>query len=326
MQLEIVMYHYVRPHASTEFPKIQGLDIEGFVRQMDFFYENKNVVSTNDVLSAFNGDLKLPDNAVWLTFDDGYKDHYEYAAPVLEKYGFNAAFFPVSDTYTSDVLLDVNAIHHILACHASNAGLLALLREEMLNAGFTKEEIQTLWKSVKEDPKFNEKLKHYLRWESSNETPSYDTEIVLIFKRTLQGTLPHLVRKKIIDRIFEMVVGMSKQSLAKKLYMSKLELTSLVKRGFTVGSHTSSHRWLSHLTYDEQLEEIDNSLTSLREINGSIDNWIFCYPCGAYNADTLDILSKKNCSLGLTTKSGAAVVSYNNRFELPRLDTNDLPQ
>ena len=92
--LDIVMYHYVRPLIGSRYPKIKGLEVDSFKRQIEFFAANRTVVSTLDVLNAVKGEFKLPKGAVWLTFDDGYKDHIEYVAPLLEKFGFDAAFFP----------------------------------------------------------------------------------------------------------------------------------------------------------------------------------------------------------------------------------------
>ena len=51
-----------------------------------------------------------------------------------------------------------------------------------------------------------------------------------------------------------------------------------------------------------------------------------CYPYGAYNNSLINILKKKNCKLGLTTKVDIASLSKENAFTLERLDTNDLPK
>ena len=51
-----------------------------------------------------------------------------------------------------------------------------------------------------------------------------------------------------------------------------------------------------------------------------------CYPYGAYNSDTLDILKDRKCAVGLTTKVGIAKIPQDHGLELPRYDTNDFPQ
>ena len=104
------------------------------------------------------------------------------------------------------------------------------------------------------------------------------------------------------------------------------DLISLDKKGFFIGSHTSSHIWLNSSTYQEQENEIENSLNALKEIRGNNKNWIMCYPYGAYNEDTLSILEKKNCVLALTSKVGSADLTQQHRLELKRWDTNDFPQ
>lgn len=307
MPLEIIMYHYVRPILLSSYPNIKGLEVDGFIRQIEFFKKTKHVVSTAEVLCAFTEKSKLPNNSVWLTFDDGYKDHYKYVAPILENFGFDAAFFPVSDTYTSNVLLDVNTIHFILASMENEKYLINLLKKEMLDEGFSTADYNSLWSSI-------------------DKSSRHDTETVIFIKRILQRELPLEMRQRIIKRIFETVVGKSQNDLSKELYMSKSEIASLANRGFTIGSHTASHKWLNHLGYDEQVDEIDRSMNALFEINKNLDNWIMCYPYGGYNNNTLEILGEKGCALALTTHVGSTDTSSDHKFELPRLDTNDFPQ
>ena len=142
----------------------------------------------------------------------------------------------------------------------------------------------------------------------------------------LQRDLPFELRQKILARMFENLVGRSKKEVSEELYMSKDDLISLSKKGFHIGSHTSSHMWLNSLTTIEQEKEIAKSLDALRSIRNKVSNWIMCYPYGGYNDTTLSILEKMGCALALTTIVGAADLSCQHKFELKRWDTNDFPK
>jgi peptidoglycan/xylan/chitin deacetylase (PgdA/CDA1 family) len=93
-----------------------------------------------------------------------------------------------------------------------------------------------------------------------------------------------------------------------------------------VGSHGYRHLWLDKETNDSQSSEIDSSLKFLKDIGANTNNWIMCYPYGAYNESTLRILTERNCAVGLTTKVGIAEVKRDYSLELSRFDTNDYPQ
>ena len=49
------------------------------------------------------------------------------------------------------------------------------------------------------------------------------------------------------------------------------------------------------------------------------------YPYGSYNEEVIKFVKSKNCKLGLTTEVKIADIFEDNYFELPRIDTNDLP-
>ena len=307
MILDIVMYHYVRPISESRYPKIKGLELKSFQNQLDFFLKEKNLVGTDDVINAVTRSIELPKDSVWLTFDDGYKDHLDYVVPILEQKGIDAAFFPVSDTYENGSILDVNTIHYILASVDNDESLLTHLVAEMEVEGLAKSDFDNLWNST-------------------DKSSRHDSEVVIFFKRMLQRDLPLELRQKILARMFENLVGRSQKEVSEELYMSKDDLISLSKKGFHIGSHTSSHMWLNSLTTIEQEKEIAKSLDALRSIRNKVSNWIMCYPYGGYNDTTLSILEKMGCALALTTIVGAADLSCQNKFELKRWDTNDFPK
>ena len=63
--------------------------------------------------------IKKNKNCV-LTFDDGYRDHYDFVFETLVKNNIKGAFYPPVDVVLSNKLLDVNKIHIILASADEN--------------------------------------------------------------------------------------------------------------------------------------------------------------------------------------------------------------
>ena len=95
--LTVVMYHYVREIHNSKYPNIKGLELEGFKRQLDFLQSEFSIISAEDLIYyAENKVSNLPNNPCYLTFDDGYKDHYKYVLPELKKRKLQGSFFPIA--------------------------------------------------------------------------------------------------------------------------------------------------------------------------------------------------------------------------------------
>lgn len=305
--LTIVMYHYVRPIQDSKFPGIKGLELTGFERQLDFFQENYNIVETEQVIEAVTLGKKLPKNAIWLTFDDGYKDHYGYVLPSLLRRKLTGAFFPPKLAIEENVILDVNSVHHILSCAQDINELVCKLGKLCSFYGISTE-------------KFNE---CYQQFAVSNR---YDSKDTIFFKRMLQHALPEDVRSLIAAELFYEYVGETEADFSNKLYMSLDEVRSLVDNGMYVGSHGCKHYWLDKISIEAQRQDIGDSLEFLEHIGASTSKWVMCYPYGAYNQETLSLLHELGASVGVTTEVRTARLSEDNPLTLPRFDTNDFPQ
>ena len=75
------------------FPSRPGAGPQGLERQLRFLRRYTNVVDLREALTALTTGRPLPARAVAITFDDGYRDQLELAAPILERLDLPATFF-----------------------------------------------------------------------------------------------------------------------------------------------------------------------------------------------------------------------------------------
>jgi len=84
----ILTYHSVGERGGISLP------VTTFTAQMTFLAERVTVLPVADLRRAH--DDGRGDDLVAVTFDDGYRDNYERALPILERLGLCASFFPAT--------------------------------------------------------------------------------------------------------------------------------------------------------------------------------------------------------------------------------------
>ena len=94
-RVPILMYHYIS--VPPKDADIYRLDLSVTPKNLDaqLAYLKRagfTVISLDELLLALQGETELPPKPIVLTFDDGYRDNYLYAFPLLKKYGFSATF------------------------------------------------------------------------------------------------------------------------------------------------------------------------------------------------------------------------------------------
>ena len=309
-QLTVVMYHYIRDFARSRYPRINGLDVAGFRRQLDHFEARHVIVRMEDVIAAIRGDSVLPENAVLLTFDDGYAEHYDVAFPILHDRGLQGSFFPPVAPVRDGALLDVNRVHFILASAESPEAL-----AESIDADIAAADPVDGLKPIAE---------YRAEWAHPNRFDDADTIYV---KRMLQTALPEKLRAEIAGRLFARFVTADEAAFAAELYLTPDQARVMVANGMYFGSHGLSHRWLNRVDSASQVAEVDGSLTFLADLGMPVDDhWVMCYPYGGWNERLLEVLRDRSCSVGLTTEVATALIGTHDPLTLPRYDTNDFPQ
>jgi len=98
------MYHYISvpPKDADKYRLDLSVKPGDFELQIRYLVSNGyTAISLYDLYSSLAVSATLPPKPIVLTFDDGYRDAYEYAFPLLKKYGMNGTFFVISDFINS---------------------------------------------------------------------------------------------------------------------------------------------------------------------------------------------------------------------------------
>lgn len=308
-KLYIAMYHYTRDLKHSRYPEIKGLDKELFKNQIEFMKNSFNVVTMEQVLENIQGEGMhgLPENALLLTFDDGYADNYTVAYPILEEYGLQGSFFIIGKTFATHQLLDVNKIHYILA----SADIYKLVDDLKKQMDYYR---GSEYQYASTDELFHE-------YAVANR---FDIKETIFVKRMLQTVLPEKLRNTISSNLFEKYVGVTEEQLAYELYMTEEQIRTMKRHGMFIGIHGYDHYWLGNLPKDKMKQDILMALDTLDEF---IDRkqWVMNYPYGSYNQEVIRYIRQQGACIGLTTDVRVAELGKDSAFELPRLDCNDFP-
>jgi peptidoglycan/xylan/chitin deacetylase (PgdA/CDA1 family) len=103
--LTALMFHRVLPAGSEALAQSErefAFSVEGFQTTLDFVARHYNVVDLARVKAAIDGQGRLPDCPLLITFDDGWRDTIEYAMPELQKRGLPALLFLVTEVIDLD--------------------------------------------------------------------------------------------------------------------------------------------------------------------------------------------------------------------------------
>jgi peptidoglycan/xylan/chitin deacetylase (PgdA/CDA1 family) len=307
--VSIIMYHYVRDLAKSLYPEIRGLNYTLFQEQILFLKKHYNIIRMEDLIAAIKGYQDLPPNAVLLTFDDAYADHYANVFPTLLKHHIQGSFYAPIKAITEKQVLDVNKIHFVLASVSDKSALVAEIYKQL---DFYREQY-----CLESNDHYFKKLAVANRM---------DDKTIIFIKRLLQVELVEELRLLITDYLFCKYVSSDEESFSASLYMNHAQIQEMHEAGMHFGSHGYDHYWLSKLDSEALKIEVDKSKLFLDGLGVNSESLTICYPYGDYDENVIQVLKESGFALGLTTRVDVANISLDDQFQLPRLDTNDLPK
>lgn len=96
----VVAFHRIQ---ETDPPDSLTVGVAAFERHCRFFRRHFQVVPLRDLVYRLAHGLRV-DRHLAITFDDGYRDNFDNARPVLEKLSLPATFFVVTDWIGTDIV------------------------------------------------------------------------------------------------------------------------------------------------------------------------------------------------------------------------------
>lgn len=296
--LTVVAYHYVRDLARTTFPRLNGLRLDLFRRQLDAFQERFEIVALDGALEYLARRFQPAREVCLLTFDDGLKEHYTEVLPMLRERGLAACFFPATSCIEG-VVAPVHMIHFLMA--ACPLQELQRSLEAVLPASLF---------AVPLDPA------------AVARAYPWDTAEAGTFKYLLNFVLPVDVRDEAVSQVFAELLGDSK-AFARELYLSWDELREMQAHGMVIGGHSHAHRALSTLTCAEQRADLKHSDWLLQNRLRAQEHWPFAYPYGWHDDTSVGLVRELGYSCGFTVESGANAPG-SDAYRLRRFDTVQL--
>ena len=266
----ILMYHSVMENPVTQENMLGGIvhSRDVFRGQMQLLARSYRPVTLNQIKTFARGEA-LPHHAVVITFDDGYADNYEIAAPILKEVGIPATFYVTVD------------------CVAK--GLVpwpARLRF-----------------AFRTTRKQNWKDSAGTAWALHDNASS---EAAYLFSCDECCKLTGLVQEKYVSQV-ELDLDARVPSESSALMMNYEQVRGLARQGHIIGSHTMSHPNLAHVSPPELRAEMIGSKSTLeRELESTVQH--FSYPCPAlppnWSDATVEESRKAGYETAVTTDNG----------------------
>lgn len=257
-----------------------------FQQFLRYATENWNPVTVRDVAQHAKKEVSLEPLSFAISFDDGFKNNADVAAPILHDFGIPATFFVTTKFLNSSGQTWIDRIE--AAVQATTLSKVVLGR---LHGG----EFSLSSLSAKED--FMRHVRHLIKNDPQVAVEDFTEHLLKLLKIESPPT----------DRSLD-----EKLSSENLLEIAACDL-------FDIGFHTQTHPILSRLSKEDQQAEILGSKFALERICGRQFD-LFAYPEGteaSYNDKTLEILAEYAISAAFTTEP-RAVVSGDHIHKIPR--------
>jgi peptidoglycan/xylan/chitin deacetylase (PgdA/CDA1 family) len=269
----VIGYHRVvedfAAGAATSIPSML-VSRQMLERHLDWIGRLFRFVSLDELGARLDGSDGSDDPIAAITFDDGYRDFYDYAFPLLKQKGVPAAVFVVTDLVGTTGVQIHDKLYLLLARRVA---------ARSLKAGELAGLLQGLGISL----------------------PGIVSDAPYQATRTLLEALPQESLRSVVAAL-ESEASISEDTF-KPFHSLTWEMLDTIQRaGMTIGSHTKTHVMLTNECRPRVVDEVRGSKEEIeRRLGTGVRH--FAYPSGQFNATSVKAVAKAGYRFGYTVCS-----------------------
>lgn len=229
--LLVVNYHRIGNCENNQFDDgVFSASAEAFETQVVYLRKHFRLLTLPELLEFSQTGFQFPEPCALITFDDGYRDNFDLAFPILRKHNASAVFFVPTDYIENPHLPWWDHIAYVVKttkCH-------------------------TL--TLKTNPPVTIDL-------TTTSRKNAIFQILCAFKNANKANEAGFLSQ--LEEVAE--VQVDRTALGRELFMSWSDLRQMVAAGMSIGSHTHTHQILAQLSETEQRHELKLSKEILEE-------------------------------------------------------------
>lgn len=241
----VLTLYYHRVNELDNDYNLLAVSKERFKQQMLWLKNNYSIVDSRDDWENLDG------NHICITFDDGYKDNYLNAVPILQECGIPATIFVSTATLKNNKIMWWDELEQIMLCSNVQYPNSFELKDD---------EFSTVWETSNMELRENcYKALHYL----------------------MKNYINYSRRESWMQQLYQW----RNMPVLTGNMLNEEECVSLSHYdNIAIGAHTVTHPSLASCTLDEQRKEITESIDVIENIiKQKVE--VFSYPFGVYGID-----------------------------------------
>jgi peptidoglycan/xylan/chitin deacetylase (PgdA/CDA1 family) len=277
--LTVLTYHRIaEPETNLFYDPVISCTPDSFRAQIDWLSHHTRILTLEELIDRAQSNSLWQEPTVLVTFDDGYRDNFDVAVPILAERNVPATFFIPTEFLDTPQVPWWDYVAYVVK--HTQVRRFTLERSSERNGAPLEINVETMPQSV---------------------------AIMTIIRALLDDTVDD--ERRFLDELTRRAeVDVDAQALGRSLFMSWDQVRRLTESDtkFTIGSHSHSHPKLAELDGESQRREL---ILSKQILEGRVGCEIkaFAYPYGwpgTYTECTKAIVAQTGYQLAFTSREG----------------------